>query len=161
MSKTSTAQQSAGDGDVYSRLLAVKIPTLEDLKDLCRLEASGQQMYQQMCAVAPNEAVKSLLARNGQEEMAHAHHVRRVIALLFGERFPVPSAADTEPYPAPPVSRDGLKGLADAEFAGEGFYVGWAAVIGNEAAAKLLRQNGTEEARHGRRLLEAIDQLPH
>jgi rubrerythrin len=45
--------------------------------------------------------------------------------------------------------------MAKGEFGGELMYEGWAARIGNDEVARLLRQNGKEERRHGERAQQA------
>jgi Rubrerythrin len=51
---------------------------------------------------------------------------------------------------------DALCSLFTIELGGEDFYNALADRVGNEEAAKLLRNNGREEAGHARRLLRAI-----
>jgi rubrerythrin len=147
----------------YERLFSVKKPTLNDLRDLMFLEAAGEAFYRNLAALAPNDAVKHLLSRNGQEEMAHAHRLKRVIKMLHGEDCDIPSH-DKNPFSksltAPPVvDARFLTSFAETERTGETFYQNWADNIGNAEAAKLLTQNGREETRHGDRLTEALGLL--
>jgi hypothetical protein len=58
------------------------------------------------------------------------------------------------------VSKEMLNGIAQGEAAGEALYDGWATYLGNEEAARQLRQNGKEEAGHGERAQQAIALLP-
>ena len=53
------------------------------------------------------------------------------------------------------VTPEGLRGLAQAEVAGEQLYESWAANADNPEAARLFRLNGGEERDHGDRLIEA------
>lgn len=144
----------------FGRLLGVANPTIDDIKSLALLEASGELFYEELAAGAPNDAVKRLLARNGQEEAAHAHRLKRVIKILTGEEFNIPERADN-PYCVsspvkPAVTKESLTSLVQAEVEGDKFYERWASAMTNVEAAKLLRQNGKEESRHGERLAEAI-----
>ena len=140
----------------YERLFTVKNPTLNDLKALMFLEAAGEVYYDGLAALAPNDAVKRLLTRNGQEEMAHAHRLKRVIKMIHGEDCAIPSHGKN-PFcnslmkPAA-VDAQFLTSFAETERTGETFYKAWADNIGNAEAAKLLLQNGKEETRHGERL---------
>jgi rubrerythrin len=54
------------------------------------------------------------------------------------------------------LDEDALRQMFTAEVGGEDFYNTLADRIDNEEAAKLLRNNGREEAGHARRLLRAI-----
>jgi len=144
----------------YERLFTVKNPTLDDLKALMFLEAAGEIYYENLVALAPNDAVKKLLARNGQEEMAHAHRLKRVIKMIHGEDCDIPSR-EQNPFAnslmvPPAVDAAFLTSFAETERTGETFYQIWADNIGNADAAKLLTQNGKEETRHGDRLTEAL-----
>jgi hypothetical protein len=95
--------------------------------------------------------------------MGHAHRVARVIKQLFGEDFAVPGP-DENPYYMKPaglvVSKEVLDGIAQGEIAGEALYDGWATFLGDEEAARQLRQNGKEEAGHGERAQQAKALLP-
>jgi hypothetical protein len=53
------------------------------------------------------------------------------------------------------LSKEMLDGITQGEIGGEALYEGWAAGIGNDEAARLLRQNGKEERGHGDRAQEA------
>lgn len=151
--------------DAFSKLLAVKSPSLDDLKTLLLLEAAGQSFYVSLAEAAPNDEIKHLMSKNGQEEMGHAHRLKRAIKLVHGEDFEIPSDQDNPlykaPLAAPVVSKELLQMIAKGEIDGEAFYEGWASHIGNEQAAKLLRQNGKEEANHGARMTEALKLLPN
>jgi rubrerythrin len=54
------------------------------------------------------------------------------------------------------MSREFLRMLEQGEYEGERIYEGWASTEPNAEVAKLLRQNGAEETRHGKRLLEVM-----
>jgi rubrerythrin len=54
------------------------------------------------------------------------------------------------------LDEDALRTMIATEFSGEGFYNALADRIDNAEAARLLRNNGKEEAGHARRLLRAL-----
>jgi rubrerythrin len=149
-------------GDAFAHINAVVSPTLDDLKMMVFLEASGLAAYYDLAKSAPNDEVRGLLEANGREEMAHAHRVAKVIKILSGEDFPPPAAEDNR-YVSPlgrPLDRDLLNYLVTAEDNGNTLYQAWAENIGNAEAAELLRQNGKEELRHGERAKQAAQLMP-
>ena len=154
---TSSMPKDAASAGAY--IFTVAKPTLEDLKVMVLLEASGESFYQALCVNAPSEQVRQLLAKNGQEEMGHAHRVARVITQIFGEEVEIPAAADN-PYvsagPALSVSRELLTQMIQGELAGEGLYERWAEALGDEEAGRQLRRNGAEERRHAERAQQAL-----
>jgi hypothetical protein len=155
MSKPKFLPESAGEA--FKHINAVTAPTIDDLKLMVYLEASGQVGYGDLAASA-NEAVAKLLNANGREEVAHAHRVAKAIRILYGEEFEVPSPADN-PYAKSMtrnLNRAVLEGLVMAENNGKSLYDTWADNTANAEAAELFRQNGIEEAKHGARAAEAI-----
>ena len=153
--------KTASEAGAY--IFTVTQPTLDDLKVMVMLEASGQGFYAALAEAAPTEDIRALLAKNGQEEMGHAHRVARVIKQVFGEDFAVPEP-DENPYYAKPagmvVSEQLLDTIIQGEAAGETLYDGWATSLGHEEAARQLRQNGKEEGGHAERALQAKALLP-
>jgi rubrerythrin len=149
--------KTASEASAY--IFTVTDPTLNDLKVMAMLEAAGQGFYTALAKAAPNAEIRALLAKNGQEEMGHAHRVARVIKQIFGEEFAIPGP-DENPYYSEPeglvVSAEMLNGITQGETAGEALYEGWAVALGDEEAARQLRQNGKEEAGHGVRAQQAI-----
>jgi rubrerythrin len=148
-------------GDAFRHINAVTAPTIDDLKLMVYLEASGQVGYGDLADGAPNEAVAKLLNANGREEVAHAHRVAQAIHAIYGEAFMVPTPAEN-PYAKKPglkVDRAILEGLVKAENFGKTLYDSWADNTANAEAAALFRQNGVEEAKHGARAQEAIGLL--
>jgi rubrerythrin len=149
-------------GEAFAHINGVTSPTIDDLKMMVFLEASGLAAYNELARAAPNDAVRGLLEANGREELAHAHRVAKVIKILSGEDFPPPAPQDNR-YVGPigrPLDRDLLTYLVTAEDNGEALYQTWAQNIGNAEAAALLRQNGQEELRHGERARQAAQLLP-
>ncbi|MGE0667191.1 MAG: ferritin family protein [Sphingomonadales bacterium] len=142
----------------FAYIGTIDTPSVDDLKLMVCLEAGGQSFYRALAAGAPSKAIGDLLSANGREEMAHARRLQKAIRILTGETFAIP-APDANPYddaPATlPVDAALLDTMAKGEFGGELMYAGWAAKIGNEAVARLLRQNGREERRHGERAEQA------
>jgi rubrerythrin len=156
MSKPKYLPESAGEA--FKHINAVTVPTIDDLKLMVYLEASGQVAYGEMADSAPNDAVAKLLNANGREEVAHAHRVAKAIRAISGEDFQVPAPADN-PYARPSgrkVDRAILEYLVNAENFGKTLYDTWADNTANDEAASLFRQNGIEEARHGARAQKAI-----
>jgi rubrerythrin len=144
--------------EAFRHINAVTKPTIDDLKLMVYLEASGKVGYGELADSAPNEAIKNLLAANGREEVAHAHRVASVINILTGEEFKVP-ADDDNPYAKKSgraVDKATLEYLVNAEFFGDKLYQTWADNCTNAEAADLLRQNGKEETKHGMRAQEAL-----
>ena len=148
-------------GDAFAHINAVVSPTIDDLKLMVFLEASGLAGYHELAQTAANPEIRQLLEANGREEMAHAHRVAKVIKLLTGEDFEPPAAEDNR-YVTPSgrtIDRELLEFLVTAENNGCSLYETWAENIGNAEAAALLRQNGKEEVRHGERARQAADLL--
>ncbi len=146
-------------GEAFGYINGLTAPTLDDLKVMVLLEAAGLELYRGISAGSDNAAVVALLEHNGREELAHSHRVAKAIQAISGEAFPPPEDADN-PYLGGemlhiPLTPEGLRGLAEAEFGGEDLYESWASNATNEEAARLFRLNGKEEAEHGGRLLEA------
>lgn len=146
-------------GEAFAHINAVTSPTIDDLKLMAYLEASGLEGYYGLAAGTENAEIKALLQANGREELAHAHRVAKVVTLLSGETF-VPAAADN-PYfstssTVRPLERRVLEGLVAAETNGDALYETWAKAIGEGEAADLLRQNGREEIRHAERVSQAL-----
>lgn len=151
-------------GDAFAQLNAATKPSINDLKLMVCLEAGGQGYYSRLAANAPNDAVRNLLAMNAREEMGHAERVRKAIMHLSGEDFDVPKPEDNPLHGLGAdsniqVTRELLQQIAQLELEGDQLYERWANNIGNEEAAKLLRQNGKEEVKHGKRLEEALGLL--
>jgi rubrerythrin len=149
----------ANAGEAFALINAVAEPTIDHLKLMVYLEASGQTAYFDLAETAPNAAVADLLKANGREEMAHAHRVSKVIKLLSGEDFPPPAAADNR-YATPSgrkVDRAMLQMLVAAENGGNDLYETWASNTAHPEAAALLRQNGKEEVRHADRAAKAAE----
>jgi rubrerythrin len=139
-------------------IYGVTTPTADDLKLMVCLEAAGQGFYGAFAEAAPSDEVRAIFARNGQEELGHAHRVSRALKLVFDEEFAVPEP-DQNPYYAWPkgavITKDMLLGIAQAELAGDALYDRWAANLSHEEAGRLLRQNGKEEKGHGERMQHA------
>jgi hypothetical protein len=150
-------------GEAFAHINAVTAPTVDDLKVMVLLEAAGLELYRGISAGSDNPAVVALLEHNGREELAHSHRVAKAILAISGEAYPPPEAADNPYLDGPmlevPLTPEGLRGLAQSEYAGEALYENWAASSSNEEAARLFRLNGKEEAEHGGRLLEAAELL--
>lgn len=153
-------KQMPADGmNAYAYFLTVSQPSIDDLKGMMFLEASGQGLYDGLAAMAGCEEARQILARNGREEKAHAHRLRRAIKILSGETVQVPSPGENPYYNGlgfDALTREVLEGLMGAEFDGEALYNVWADGVGNEEAARLLRQNGKEERRHGDRVRKVM-----
>ena len=149
--------KTAQEASVY--IYTVKAPTLDDFKVMVLLEAAGQGFYSALADAAPSDEIRTLLARSGQEEVGHAHRVSRVIKMIHGEDFAVPEPADNPYYMVPQglvVTKEMLDSITQGEIGGEALYEGWAGGIGNDEAARLLRQNGKEEGKHGERAQQAV-----
>jgi rubrerythrin len=149
----------ASAGEAFARLNSTASPTIDDLKVMVYIEASGQSAYFDLARGAPNDEIRGLMEANGREEMAHAHRVARVIKLISGEDFAVPKAEDNcyvAPSPARTVDRRLLESLVGAEDNGCTLYETWASHIGHAEAEPLLRLNAREESRHGERMAQAI-----
>ncbi len=150
-------------GEAFARINALTAPNVDDLKLMVLLEAAGLDLYRSMASGTDNAEVAALLEHNGREEMAHAHRVAKAIRAISGEEYDPPASADNPylagPIPAPPVTAEALRGLAQGEFGGESLYERWAASSDNAEAARLFRLNGGEERDHGERLLKAADLL--
>jgi hypothetical protein len=145
--------------EAFGRLMAVTMPTVDDLKTLMVLEAGGKSSYAAKVRGTSNDAVKRILEQNGREELGHAMRLRQVIKIVHGETVVVPSD-DANPFAVGtdvvhPVTKDELASIAGGEAVGGDLYDRWAACFSDEEAAKLLRQNGLEERRHGDRIREA------
>jgi rubrerythrin len=139
-------------------IYGITTPTADDLKLMVCLEAAGQGFYGAFAEATTNEEVKAIFAKNGQEELAHAHRVNRALKMVFDVEFAVPDPADNPFYAWPNtavITRDMLLGIAQAELAGDALYDLWATNLGHDEAARLLRQNGKEEKGHGERMLHA------
>jgi rubrerythrin len=137
-------------------------PSADDLKLMVCLEAAGQGFYSAFAEAAPSDEVKAIFAKNGQEEMGHAHRVSRALKMVYGEDFPVPEHGDNPYYARPQgvvLSKAMLEGIAESELAGDRLYDVWATNLGHEEAGRLLRQNGKEEANHGARMQHAASLL--
>ena len=145
-------------GEAFKHINAVTAPTIDDLKLMVYLEASGQVGYGDLANSAPNETIASLLNANGREEVAHAHRVAKAIRAIYGEEFAVPAPAENPYAKSTPrkLDRAILEGLVKAENNGKTLYDTWADNTANQEAAALFRQNGIEEAKHGARAQEAI-----
>jgi rubrerythrin len=140
----------------------VTTPTSDDLKLMICLEAAGQGFYAAFAEAAPNEEVRAVMAKNGQEELGHAHRVARALKLVYGEDFAVPEPGDN-PYYARPhgvtLSVEMLNSIAAGELAGDALYEVWATNLDHEEAGRLLRLNGKEEKGHGERMQRAAGLL--
>ncbi len=155
------ASAPASTGEAFAHINAVTDPTIDDLKLMVFLEASGQSAYFEMARSAPNPEIARLLEANGREEMAHAHRVAKVIKLLSGEDFATPAEADNRYAVASgrKVDRALLEMLVGAENNGCALYETWASHTADAQAAALLRQNGQEETRHAERAAQALTLL--
>src|ERR1700727_1157545 len=96
---TANMPKNAAEAGAY--IFTVTKPTLDDLKVMVLLEASGQGFYAALAEAAPSEEARGLLQRSGQEERGHAHRVARVIKQIFGEDFPPPGPEDNPYYMKP------------------------------------------------------------
>ena len=140
-------------------IMAVENPTIDDMKLMVFIEAGGEAFYAGLANGAPNEEVASLLNKNGREERAHAHRVKRVIEKLSGESFDVPEPAQNPYFVEPegiPVDAELLNSLIAGEECGDDMYAKWAKSMSDEECAGLFSQNGKEEIRHANRVKEAL-----
>lgn len=136
-------------------LAGVAQPTVDDLRLMVLIEASGQALYQELADSVQDQQVKDVLQQNGREELAHAHRVAKAVEHLTGAPCPVPESAQN-PYCRNPqklvFTPDTCAAIIAGEMGGEDLYGAWASSLSDVHAAQLLRQNGAEERRHGERL---------
>lgn len=145
--------------DAFSLLATRAKLSVDDMKILALLEAAGESFYLAAAAAVDNEEAKDLLTRNGQEERGHAHRLLKAIA-LSGAQFELPADADN-PYIQPMdldgvINADLLNIIEQSEKDGDLQYQVWADAESSDAVAKILRQNGAEETRHGERVAQVV-----
>lgn len=135
---------------------------VDELKLMVLLETSGEPLYQKLASLAPEGEATELLLKNGREETAHAHRLKRAIEIHTGEPFEVPSLEEN-PYAQPPpfteLTPELLAGFVAGEKNGDAGYQRWADQEPNPEIAELLRQNGREETRHGERVARVAEIL--
>lgn len=145
--------------EAFSLLATRDRLSTDDMKILALLEAAGETFYLAAADAVDNDEAKDLLRRNGQEERGHAHRLLKAIELL-GEKFNLPADADN-PYIQPMdldgiINADLLNIIRQSEQDGDLQYQAWADAESNDAVAKILRQNGAEETRHGERVAQVV-----
>ena len=133
--------------------------SLDDMKVLALLEAAGEHFYFAAAAALDNEEASALLMRNGQEERGHAQRIIKALSLL-GEQYQLPADSDN-PYVQPMdlkgiINADLLAIIEQTEQDGDLQYQKWASAESNVEVAKILRQNGIEETRHGERVAQVM-----
>ena len=133
---------------------------VEDLKVLAMIEAAGEEFYLRIAKGVRDRDAKELLSQNGREERGHAHRLVKAIAAESGETFVLPESQEN-PFIASmpteyPVTTEFLKTLESGEQDGDRQYQTWADGASNPTVAKILRQNGREESRHGERDAQAM-----
>ncbi len=146
----------------FQALTAKSRLEVEDLKLMVLVECAGDGLYGSLADATPVEEAAELLRKNGREETAHAHRLKKAIEILTGSAYEIPSKEEN-PYSTPPafpaVTSDLLDAFKSAEFDGDRYYQTWAEAEPNEEVATLLRQNGREETRHGERVTQAAEIL--
>jgi rubrerythrin len=146
----------------FAHLTACEKLSVDDMKLMILLETAGEPLYMRMAELAPNEQAAELLRKNGREETAHAHRLKRAIEIVTGEPYEIPAMSENpyaEPPALPPLSREMLEGVVGADNGGDAMYQSYAAHESNPEVAELLRQNGREETRHGERVAQVIELL--
>ncbi len=132
------------------------------MKLMILLETAGEPLYAGLADGVEPEEAKALLLQKGREETAHAHRLKKAIEILTGDAYPIPPL-DENPYGKPPpmgeVTGELLRQVIQAEFGGDSLYQRYADNQENTEVAELLRQNGREETRHGKRLEQVIELL--
>ena len=135
---------------------------VEEMKLMVLLETSGDPLYQKLASLAPEGEARDLLLENGREETAHAHRLKRAIEIATGEPYEIPLMSEN-PYSEPPpfseLTPDLLAGFVAGEKNGDAGYQKWADNEPNPEIAKLLRLNGREETRHGKRVARVAEIL--
>ena len=135
---------------------------VEDMKLMILLETAGEPLYAKLAELAPNEEAAELLRRNGREETAHAHRLKKAIEIHTGQDFEIPPLSENPYAEAPPfeaLSVELLEGVRQGEFGGDAVYQQYAKAEKNEAVRELLLQNGREETKHGERVGRVIEIL--
>jgi len=131
---------------------------VDELKVLALVEAAGELFYLSIAKSARTDEARKLLTRTSQEERGHARRILNALKILGLESATLPEAKDNplaQNIPAEiPLSLAFLDMLEKAEFDGDAHYQTWADGEPNAEVAKLLRQNGAEETRHGERAQE-------
>ncbi len=161
MSKLPAHLPQTVDG-AAAHIYGVTKPSIDDLTVMLFLEAAGQGFYGAFAEAAPNDEIRAIFSKNGQEEVGHAHRVSRALKLLYGEDLGVPEPAENPYYAWPKdvvLSQEMIHGIADQELAGDALYDLWATNLDHEEAGRLLRQNGKEEKGHGERMRRAAGML--
>lgn len=134
----------------------------DDMKLLILLEASGEVMYEALAKAVGSQEAQELLRKTGREEVGHAHRMQRVIKLVTGEEFEIPSLQEN-PYGVvpefPPLSPEVMAIIRTTESDGGAQYKAWADHEPNDEAAALLRRNGVEEEQHAERAEKIIEIL--
>ncbi len=157
-----TTDLPADFGAAFARLSALSKLEIEDMKLMILLETAGEPLYAGLADGVEPEEAKALLLQNGREETAHAHRLKKAIEILTGDPYPIPPL-DENPYGKPPpmgaVTAELLRQVIQAEFGGDSLYQRYADNEANAEVAELLRQNGREETRHGKRLEQVIELL--
>jgi rubrerythrin len=143
-------------GGVFKLLGTRTRLSTDDMKVLALIEHAGEGAYFAMAAAVDNEEAKALLSRNAQEERGHAFRLIKAIKLL-GDSFELPADTDnpyysTRKYDA--LTGDFLSMIVAGEQDGDLQYQTWADAEPNAEVAKILRQNGSEESRHGERVMQ-------
>jgi rubrerythrin len=162
MSASLPADLPADFETAFRKLSALERLDVEDMKLMVLLETAGDPLYQKLAELAPDDEARALLRQNGREETAHAHRLARAIEILGGGPYEIPSL-DDNPYAEPPaipeLGAGLLRGVVEAERAGDAMYQRYADHEPDVEVAALLRQNGREELRHGERVERVIEIL--
>jgi len=133
---------------------------IDDMKLMILLETAGEPLYAMLAERVGNGEAADLLRRNGREETAHAHRLKKAIEILTGAPFEIPPLSEN-PYASPPdigpITRELLAALCQGEADGDASYGRYADAEANAEVAALLRQNGREELRHGERVARVME----
>jgi len=135
---------------------------VEALRLMYRLELSGEDFYNGLADRIGHDGAAELLRRNGREERTHAERIAKALALRLGVDVYEPEGDDLVRLAAPlpeRVSPTLLPIIVQAELDGDAGYQRWADNEADPAVARLLRQNGREETRHGKRVQQVIELL--
>jgi rubrerythrin len=142
-------------GAAYGLLQSRPKLSVDDLKVLALIECAGETFYTLIANSVDNAEAAALLKRNGQEERGHAHRLKKAIQLLTGADYVLPEGKENpfaRDLPASiMVDEKFLAGLEGSERDGDAQYRKWADAESNGEVARLFRQNGAEEMRHGER----------